>query len=289
MFNRSKSELETLAHRAGDAFIASGINLSDSVIKIASDNNLSREQIRRVCEFANHYVNEYMLKNASNRFFEFPLADSNNVISSLNIVDTDSLMTPSEYDAPPKVAYRIAQNASLCIPLQHEEPKINKTAAKKEALIKLRSLYATAEHIKTAAIRKAANIREDMYKMVNRMVDSGYKLEDLYMAAKTASTHKDTVSDLFKYIAGRMKDEGKLERAIKISFKKLSSEEDLSGADGSLGKFPVGDHQVKVVLAPGSLEAEVVRLEESQSEAVKAEAAIGHISSMIDTVKTVKE
>jgi hypothetical protein len=128
-----------------------------------------------------------------------------------------------------------------------------------------------------------------MYKMINRMVDSGYKLEDLYSAAKTASTHKDTVSDLFKYIAGRMKDEGKLERAIKISLRKLSSEEDLSGADGSLGTFPIGDHRVKVVMAPGSLEAEVLKLEESQSDAVKAEAAMGHISSMIDTVKTVKE
>jgi hypothetical protein len=128
-----------------------------------------------------------------------------------------------------------------------------------------------------------------MYKMINKMVDSGYKLEDLYMAAKTASQHKETVTDLFKYVAGRMKDEGRLERAIKISLRKLSSEEDLSGADGSLGKYPVGDHQVKVVLAPGTLEAEIVKLEESQSDAVKADAAMGHISSMIDTVKSVKE
>jgi len=287
MFNRSKSELEMFAHRAGDAFIASGIPLSDSVTKLAADNNLSREQIRRVCEFSNHYVNEYMLKNASSRFFEFPLANAESVIGSLGTPE-ESFQVPTEYDAPPKIARKICQNASICIPLR-EETKIDKTAAKQQTLTHLRELYATAQHCKTAAVRKSATVREDMYKMINKMVDSGYKLEDLYMAAKTASQHKETVTDLFKYVVGRMKDEGRLERAIKISLRKLSSEEDLSGADGSLGKYPVGDHQVKVVLAPGTLEAEIVKLEESQSDAVKADAAMGHISSMIDTVKSVKE
>lgn len=289
MFSRSQSELEIFAKRAAETYITTQLSPTESVVKLAEANNLSTEQIKRVCEFANHKINEHLLKHAQSRTFEFPLADYGEVVSRLNapeIIDDSGC----DYLLPPKVAS--AMPTQFCVSIGNtgitgntNNKGMDKTAAKKETILKLKELYANAEHIKIASIQKASGLRENMYDMISKMVDSGYKIEDLYTAAKTASNKKETVRDVFKYITARLKEDGKLQKAVKISLNK--------NAGDSVGpceiRRPEGRNWVRVEILPGTLSADVVKLEESLSDAAKADAAMGHISSMIDTVKTVNK
>jgi hypothetical protein len=177
----------------------------------------------------------------------------------------------------------------FCITLNHRDKHIDKAASQRDLIGRLEQAKREAQHIKTAALRKIANIKEDMYGMITKMIDSGYKLEDLYMAAKTASEKKETVKDVFVYIADRLKKEGKLDRAIKISLKKLSTSEDLSGADGSLGKYPIGDHWVKVVMTNDTMKTKFHLMDEAMNDANKADIVSGHVSDQLDMVKTLKK
>ena len=289
MFHRTQSELEAYASRASLDYLQTGTPLTDSVIKVATENSLSVEQIKRVCELANLKTNDKLLKTAQSRLFDFPLADAQSVINSVRAEQPSANDMSQDYLMPPKLGSyrRMPAEWQMIIKLDHSETPVNKHAAAIEAKSRLQQLYRDAQHIKTSAERKIATLRTEMYDMVERMVGSGYKLEDLYQAAKTASDKTEMVRETFSYIADRLKKEGKLEHAIKISLRKLGSEEDLSGADGAIGRYNIGDHWVKIVMNNKTMKTNFHLLDEASNDKAKAEAAMGHISDVLDTVKTI--
>jgi hypothetical protein len=69
-----------LALRAKSSYLEGGQELNDSIEKIAREENLSSEQIKRVCEKANEATFLDLFEKTADKNFKFPLADSGEVI-----------------------------------------------------------------------------------------------------------------------------------------------------------------------------------------------------------------
>ena len=77
-------EFMAMASRASDAFVRDGIDLNESIAKIAGDRDLNPVQISRVTELANHETNERLRKTAEDKTFRFELASVDGVLGHLN-------------------------------------------------------------------------------------------------------------------------------------------------------------------------------------------------------------
>lgn len=88
--NITPESLELMGKSAANIFIEKGISLNESISKLAaSHNDISQEQIKRVCEFANtavYLAKHDMAKTAGSKesYPEFDLADPNRVIQDLS-------------------------------------------------------------------------------------------------------------------------------------------------------------------------------------------------------------
>lgn len=74
-----------LGKTAASAFVEKGTPLNESITKLAKQHSLNANQVSRVCEAAN--LDTYLSKMAaaSDRRFEFELADSGKVLADLNL------------------------------------------------------------------------------------------------------------------------------------------------------------------------------------------------------------
>lgn len=69
-------KVDYFSKKAAKDYIYEKIPLNDSIKKIAQENNLSDEFIKRICEQSNHAVSSHMFQSNQDKNFEFPLADS---------------------------------------------------------------------------------------------------------------------------------------------------------------------------------------------------------------------
>lgn len=81
--NMNPSRFSVFAAQAAKDYLEKEALLNDSIKKIASDNGLNPEQIKRVCEKANIYVFENMYKGSEDKTFNFPLADATKITAGL--------------------------------------------------------------------------------------------------------------------------------------------------------------------------------------------------------------
>jgi hypothetical protein len=95
-----KSQLEQWGEIASAKFLESGIPLNDSIIKIASDNMLNAEQVKRIAEFANITTNLSMFEKAADKRFTFTQADAKAI--------SERVSNTSEKTASPSGIYATA-------------------------------------------------------------------------------------------------------------------------------------------------------------------------------------
>lgn len=81
------AEFMALANRAADDHVRGGTPLDSAIAKIAEEKELSRVQIQRVVEFANHETNERLRKQAEDKTFRFDLASVDGVMGHLDSGD----------------------------------------------------------------------------------------------------------------------------------------------------------------------------------------------------------
>lgn len=96
-----KDQLEGWGVRASDAFLEKSVPLNDSIVKIASENILNQDQVKRVSEFANITTNIELFEKSSDKRFEF--AQANPDIIWRRIANTGEEKTASlhpDYLAP---------------------------------------------------------------------------------------------------------------------------------------------------------------------------------------------
>ena len=101
--------LSILAKTAAKRYIEERTPLTDSIRKIATENDLNSEQIRRVCEMANIDTHRALWpKTAAKESIAFPLANARDVVDSVESpsLDRSVVKSPcsmdSDYAGPPK-------------------------------------------------------------------------------------------------------------------------------------------------------------------------------------------
>jgi len=78
----SSDRLELLAKTAAKRYLQEGVNLNETIRKVAQENELNANQIERVCEMANIATHQGLWsKTAQKESIAFPLADSKTIVS----------------------------------------------------------------------------------------------------------------------------------------------------------------------------------------------------------------
>jgi hypothetical protein len=79
----SRHDIDSFAYKAVDN-LAEGISLQDSVVKLARDNSMNPEQIKRLVESTNTnaFLKQFKGKSGNQRMVEFDVADSSKAINT---------------------------------------------------------------------------------------------------------------------------------------------------------------------------------------------------------------
>lgn len=215
----TQTQLEAWGNSVADAFLADKtLSMTSEIEKIATDNALNKEQIQRVCEFANHKAYEALNKTAKDRRFEFDVADAGRVIATASntpdvevktasVNDWSSLRTridDVEYDR--NNVYE--KTASLYTP---SEPVIEKTPADqdREYANEIRKLAESKDKLVQTEVDWDANrmvVKEAMKGIIKDLMSDGHAFEDLYKVAVASNPNKtDHLKDLFQNISDEMK------------------------------------------------------------------------------------
>ena len=105
-------QLQSMAQTAAKRYVEEGAPLTDTIRKIAMENDLNSHQIHRVCEMANIATHRSLWpKTAQKEALAFPLADAQQVVEVMTKKPMDSsnpgghMVSPcsahEDYSAPP--------------------------------------------------------------------------------------------------------------------------------------------------------------------------------------------
>jgi hypothetical protein len=92
----TESAIRDYANEAADAYLNGGVPLNDTIQKIASREDLNPEQICRVCETSNQDTFLSLFKGAEDKTFTFPLADPNEVMTSIREKEASKNYSPTQ-------------------------------------------------------------------------------------------------------------------------------------------------------------------------------------------------
>lgn len=93
-------DLDVLGKNISDEFVRNGVPMTTSLIKIASENGLNKHQISRVAEVANVEAYLTLIKTASNKYIEFPVADP--ILATLELSKTADITNMTDYENSPE-------------------------------------------------------------------------------------------------------------------------------------------------------------------------------------------
>jgi len=166
-------KLEALGNEASESYLRGNGSLNEVVTKVANDNNLEPEEVVRVCEAANKATFLNLFETEEDKTFEFPLADSKEILAGINKsasdpIDMDSLegvLTDSRRNdelsqiLPPQEVEKFASD-NLTVQFDADDPSImtreqlTQNAFEKLAFIadELRSEYLSSKFKAEAAV-----------------------------------------------------------------------------------------------------------------------------------------
>lgn len=79
--------IQDISYKAAKCFITEGVSMNDTILKAAKELGLNSDTIDRICENANHLVNEIALIKQSNRYTDFELADPQRIKAAINVTE----------------------------------------------------------------------------------------------------------------------------------------------------------------------------------------------------------
>lgn len=91
-------DVHYFAKKASDNYIKSKIPLNDSIKKIAEENGLNDEYVRRVCETANHNVNQHLFDTQEDKNIYFKVAEAETILQK----PPEKVAEYSDYDFSPR-------------------------------------------------------------------------------------------------------------------------------------------------------------------------------------------
>lgn len=206
------------------------MSLTEGVKKIAVDNGLLPEQVRRVAEAANVATFQEMLPDRGTGDVRFDPANADEIIKSANLGPTKMAVDLSDYYGPPKprpsdfrkvaeanfgphlgaVVSDLEKRASQEAVLALDEADRPLTAQTLPAFI--RKLAAAKHELELERMDIARLTKEalDTFKeIVRQMVTEGYAIEDLYKAAQmTRPDARQYWNEIFGHIISDLDHRG---------------------------------------------------------------------------------
>ena len=247
----SPEMLELMGKSAANTFMQDGVSLNESISKLAAaHNDISQEQIKRICEFANTAV--YLAKHdmaktagAKESYPEFDLADPNRVIQDLS--DGTKSMITTKVDAdysklPAKMKTASVSLSSVRVERAFEElftaktaeedldyskdTAINEVMAAKDQLRGLRD-HLSATNEQYDLLHKEASA--EFYELSKRHVlGEGFFRDIVKAAAATGATGEEVSNILHPVVVGFLREKvasaAELSEGVRVLEKRASSE-----------------------------------------------------------------
>jgi hypothetical protein len=94
-------QVDYFAKKASNDYLNKKASLNESIKKIAHEENLNTEQIRRICEAANHTVNQHLFDTQDDKNVYFEVADVDNIEMSNNLDKVAQIREFTDYDFSP--------------------------------------------------------------------------------------------------------------------------------------------------------------------------------------------
>lgn len=207
----SPESLELMGKKAATAFLSDGVELDDSIAKLAGEyQDISPEQIKRVVEFANTAV--YLAKHdqaktagADHSYPQFKLADAGRILQDLSDGARPTVVTNTDVDYS-----REAQKPKLSsAPLEAALAELFKTASSeedystetivhqllstKEMLTNLRDNLQDQYNQNESLFKEAS---AEFYDQAKRHLLDGGSYGDVVMAAKASGVEDETMNEV---------------------------------------------------------------------------------------------
>lgn len=297
----SETYLNSLKYQSDKT--ASPTLLNEAIEKIAKDNTLNREQIQRVCEFANIVTLEEMMKTASDRAEEFPVADARVVMEK---VAQEGHATPAEKVASFSFsAYREAPVASVDQTVEFimsgVKETMEKTAAAEAeaagtltmdrvagALVKLAQEKEKAVAIERDFDMKQVAARSAMTNIVKDLLREGHSFADLFKAAVAAKPEaKDSTTKLFQDIAKELNVNvpGVTEKDLSLSKEACLGWWRIKLAQVHVNPELYTDRNFKVIKGGRKLQMALRTYYTNRDEFLKSDKIFNNISDAIENIR----
>ena len=95
------SELDNYINQAATDYLKAGTPLNDTIIKIASDQGLNRDQIARVVEGANTEVYVQLMNKTADKYIQFDNASTDKVSEKVFSIEKVAGIVTDDYEEPP--------------------------------------------------------------------------------------------------------------------------------------------------------------------------------------------
>ena len=232
-----KNKLLSISMEASSAYLGKKASLNDTIIKAAMDNKLTSEEVQRVVEFANTKTYLDLVKTSENRYVNFDVADTQEILKKAHIeIKEEPKVIPignhSDYNKPPvktasieKVAEQKQFVKTASMFYSQEVPSFNKQVSVSTNAISEKSLEyderinKLAGHVRQLLRGNATDL--DSIKTLFTAVDSsGLVWENV----------KDTLKDEFPMIKDASVIEGKVVNDSSYLAKEVGSLEKLASA-----------------------------------------------------------
>lgn len=233
--NVSPEMLEMMGKSAANTFIEKGVSLNESISKLAAaHNDISQEQVMRICEFANtavYLAKHDMAKTAGSKesYPEFDLADPNRVIQDLSDGTKSTITTKVDSDyskLPLKAKTASAESPAekalqeLFMPKTAEDLDFSKQTAIDEVMTAKNNLKDLRDHLRSSGEQFDLMFKEasaEFYELSKRhMLDGGSFVDIVKAAQATGASDVEVNSTLTPVIKNLVQE--KVATSKELSF-----------------------------------------------------------------------
>ena len=172
----SRHDIENLAFRATDAFDDGGVPLHDSVVKLAKEQSMNPEQIKRLVEATNTntFLRMFKSKKGNQRMVEFDVADPSLVINEALSAEKK----PESSRSTPSISITISTGSPDLFDDVIDENSIHNSLDTSEPLPseKVASVTEESESLPTLSFHSKLKAKESF---LTKIADCSYRAEDL--------------------------------------------------------------------------------------------------------------
>jgi hypothetical protein len=208
---------------AANNYLKNNVPLNDTIVKIAQKHKLNPDQIKRVCEFANHAVTASLYKTAGlDAYIHFPLAEAGVVKEALLKTAQNNFDILEEYE---KIPGYIGDNISIVDEIKKvaQTEKLNRSTMLKKAAYEIEQVINEGcakrnELLKVADTAASCSIPkfEQFYKQVVNLLKSGIPFEAIEKSFKRVEgVPEDVDNEIMERLRERLQADSLLDRKPK--------------------------------------------------------------------------